>query len=120
MSTMNTVRQIEACINECARDQRTTNYGEVVKAFGLDELRPDWANHPLSGIFHILDLEDIVKDRPLRTALVITADDNRPSGGFFKISQEYKRYCGRLGDENAEAVYWTAELRRVFAYWKKS
>lgn len=118
MSAMNLIREIGRTLEELAKQQRTINYIDIVRRYDLPDLSRDWSNHPLSGIFHVLDLEDYINGRLFITSLVVNERDSRPGKGFFETAFVLRRFQGPLEDSAARESFWIGELSSLFTHWR--
>lgn len=71
-------------LEDRAKRKRTVYYSELVTQFGLPPLEGGWMGHPLERAFDALDKEDAAANRPFRTSMVISKDNNIPGNGYFK------------------------------------
>lgn len=88
-----------------------TTYSKIAPLAGLNMgNQPD--RNRIADILDEISKHEHRLGRPLLSAVVILADENKPGHGFFTMAREVGRYDG--GDE---LQFWLQELRRVHDAW---
>jgi hypothetical protein len=102
-----------------ARNSQVRTYSHVT-----DEVNAlDWPQgaftHRGSQIGRLLGdvcVGEWLEDRPLLSAIVISAEKGLPGKGFFNLARELRELSGNTRDEELE--YWQAEVRRCHVFWQ--
>lgn len=58
------------------------------------------------------------RGNPLLSAFVVSGETRIPSGGFFTLARELKRYSGTT--ERDKLTFFTEEMKRLYAHWHSS
>jgi hypothetical protein len=114
------VRQCRAALLAWAASREAHTYSELVPLV----LAIDWPDGPhthegqqmgyLLGQVSFDEL-DLVEDHPLLSALVISKEENMPSGGFWSFLAELGVSVGPSPDQRM--VFWLKELNRCFDFY---
>lgn len=102
-------------LEEKLKRKQTTNYGAIASRFGLPDLHGAWSDHPLSGLFEILDQQDANANRPFRTSAVVGLNSNTPGPGFFEALERLKGVRDPKTPKAREQV-WITELNAAYGY----
>jgi hypothetical protein len=110
-----TIKDVGQFLEQQAKLGAPITYGDLIRRFpDLPPLGPHWKSHPLCSIFGELDDEDIVKERPFRTALVFAKETGRPGQGFFETMQNLG---GITVLKSEQDKIWTEALKVLIAYY---
>ncbi|GJQ27019.1 MAG: hypothetical protein HBSAPP02_20510 [Phycisphaerae bacterium] len=105
--------QLYERLKKVAIAQDVIAYGDLAPMFGLDMSQAkDRAE--IGRLVGAISEFEHANGRPLLSAVVISKEHNRPGDGFFTLA----RTLGLLGSQS-EDIFWTGELARVHAYWKR-
>lgn len=92
-------------------------YNDLAQRFGLPPVTEAWLSHPLSELFGLLDHEDHAKNRPFRTALVVSREKGIPGDGFFKALNALRGTPYPIRDELKKIQIWKAEFDRLISFY---
>lgn len=111
-----TMNEVGIFLEEQAKLKKTIFYSDVTRKFpDLPPLGPHWKSHPLCSIFGELDHEDNLKERPLRTACVVSRETGRPGQGLFDTIENLRNQTILKTERYA---VWARELNAVFEYYR--
>jgi hypothetical protein len=100
-------------------EERFVFYNDLAALFKLPEVDERWQQHPLCGIFDELDYEDNQKNRPFRTALVVSRAKNIPGPGFFKTVSLLRKPTPKLNTYFERMKFLGNELQALEKYYAK-
>jgi hypothetical protein len=112
-----TEKDIAEFLEEKARIGEPIFYLDVVNRFpDVGPLTPHWPSHPLSAIFGHLDDDDQARQRPYRTALVVSKERGKPGDGFFNAMADLRDITILKSEEDK---VWLKEFNRLVGYYQK-
>jgi hypothetical protein len=96
-------------LNAVARRRETISYTDLVRQVRAMRLEPhDYAVAHLLGEISAADHE---QGRGMRSALVVSIEDNSPGSGFFALAES-------LGEDVADPMrFWVQQLEKVYTDW---
>ena len=106
-------------------DRITITYAELGRDIGLFPLS-EWFHLKIGWIVGACSVYEYHFNRPLLSALVVSADTNRPGNGFWGLSgiPARLRKAVKIEDTTSSQVdtererFWLEELKRIDRYWK--
>jgi hypothetical protein len=85
-------------------------YNQIARQFRMPRVTEAWYRHPLSGIFDEIDNDDHKKDKPFKTAIVISERKKYPGDGFFKMVLKLRYPNKAKFTENEKMKIYSDEL----------
>ncbi len=98
-------------LKEVARRKVIVYYHEIAPLAGLDMSNPAHRNE-IADILGEISRYDVMKGRPMLSAVVVLKETGMPGKGFFTLARELKRFKGT--DQNA---FFVSELGQVHSTW---
>ena len=92
--------------------QDVVYYSEIAPLANLDMANPPDRTE-IGRLLGEISTAEHKQGKPLLSAVAISHDGNKPGDGFFTLARELGLHRG--SDDDA---FWTAELERVYRYWK--
>jgi hypothetical protein len=112
---MDKVRDI---LIDTAKQQRRVPYGRLLGEFGLSTAEKTNVDQ-LSDILHEIGAENVRRDEPCLSALVVRAGSDLPSWGFYKSMSRLDLFSGDPKSSAAEE-FALSEQQRCFDYWSQT
>lgn len=109
------VKAVHEALLDVARQETVITYGQIIPIAEMSGMG-EGVGGALGRLFGTIVRAEIARDAnaPMLSAVAVSTEKNRPSKGFFDLARELGRLTST--DEKVETAFWTAELKRVYAY----